>query len=201
MLENILKNAAIWHLSRKIIDILFGLYQKRLGIIKSLGITNNMSIVDIACGTGQYSTLTKSDYLGVDLNPEYINHAKKIYKEPNKKFLCTDANCLPKSTVYDVALLIDATHHLTDEENKKLFGTLNRLAKHYVIICDPIKQKTGNNIGKFFTSIDRGSYIRSKQDTLGLISDMFNVKKVIDLKIMGIESVCVLAQPRAENQI
>lgn len=198
-ITDLLERPAIWHMSRKIIDSFFGLYKKRLAIIRSLGVTSDMSIVDIACGTGQYSALTNAEYLGVDLNPKYINHAQKIYREPNKKFLCTDANNLPRSAAYDAALLIDATHHITDGENKKLFETLNRLTKHYVIICDPIKQKTGNIIGRFFTSLDRGSYIRSKQDTLDLISNMFNVRKVMDLKIMGIESICVLALPKNQT--
>ena len=42
---------------------------------------------------------------------------------------------------YEAAILIDATHHLTDDENRALFKTLNRVAAKTIAICDPITQE------------------------------------------------------------
>lgn len=195
-ITSILEYPLIWQNFRKTIDALFGIYKKRQIIIRQFGITDQASIIDIACGTGQYSTLTNANYLGVDLNPKYIDHAQKIHKEPNKKFMCADANNLFTPTTYDVALLIDATHHLPDQENRILIKTLNEVASQFIVICDPVTQSKNNLIGRFLAYMDRGVYIRPTQVLLNLISETLNIKKIVPLKMMGTESICVLAKPR-----
>lgn len=193
----ILEHQIIWRTFRKTIDLLFGLYRKRIAVIRSFGITENMSIIDIACGTGQYSAITENKYLGVDMSREYIDAANKLYGTEKRRFLCADANTAAiQDASYDTALLIDATHHLSDQENQKLVATLNRVASHSIVICDPVKQKPANLIGRFLCFLDRGNYIRPKNELLNLIGGTLNVEKVVDMKMMGIESVCILARPR-----
>lgn len=195
--EKILGNPAVWRVLRKIQDLLFGLYSKRIAVIRNFGITDVMSVIDVACGTGQYSAITKADYLGVDLNEKYINDATKTYGTAKRKFLCADANTAAiKESSYDAAILIDATHHLSDQENKTLLATLGRVASKYVIICDPVIQKPANLIGRFLTYVDRGNYIRPRQALLDVISSALKIEKVADLKMMGIESICILARPQ-----
>lgn len=197
-MADILSNVYIWYAFRKLIDIFFGMYQKRIRIMRNAGITDRMSVIDIACGTGQYNALTKGKYLGIDLNGEYIDYARGIYKEDeNRKFICADINTLSISDYsYDVALLIDVVHHLTDEENQVLFGILNRVATHFMVVCDPIKQSRYNLIGRLLTALDRGKYIRAEENLLDLIKRDFNIESVINLKIMGIENICVIAKPK-----
>ena len=197
LFTKILENQVIWRIFRKTIDILFGLYRKRIAVIRSFGITENTSIIDVACGTGQYSAITENKYLGVDISKKYTDTANRIYETDKKKFLCADANTAAiQDASYDAALLIDATHHLSNQENQKLLATLNRVASQSVIICDPIKQKPINLIGRFLCALDRGNYIRPKNDLLDLIGVILKIEKVVDMKMMGIESVCVLAKPR-----
>lgn len=194
---NILENPYIWKIIRKAEDILFGMYRKRMAVIRSFGITEKMSVIDIACGTGQYSVITDADYLGVDLSKKYIDAAQKSYGTDKKRFLCADANTAAiKESSYDTAILIDATHHMTDQEDLALFRTLNKLASQAIVICDPIKQKPRNLIGRFLTAIDRGNYIRPKKELLDLVGSILKIEKVTDMKMMGIESVCILARPQ-----
>lgn len=196
-ITDILEHPVVWQSFRKIIDTFFGIYRKRKAVIKQFGIDNQVSVIDIACGTGQYSTITKGRYLGIDLNEQYIATAKKLYDNANKIFLCADANTSKISTdSYDVALLIDATHHLSDEENRILIKTLDRIASKFIMICDPVTQSKNNLIGRFLTHIDRGAYIRPAQALLNLISETLNIEKIVPLKMMGTESVCILAKPR-----
>lgn len=196
-ITDILEFPVVWQNFRKIIDALFGIYKKRQAVIRELGITDQFSIIDIACGTGQYSTMTNSQYLGIDLNKHYIETAKKIYGNANKKFLCADANTSKISdSSYDVALLIDATHHLSDQENRILIKTLNKVASRFIVICDPVAQNKNNLIGRFLAYMDRGTYIRPTKMLLDLISETLDIKKTVPLKMMGTESVCILAKPR-----
>ena len=196
-ITDILEHPVVWQPFRKGIDILFGIYRKRKNVIRRFGITNQVSVIDIACGTGQYSTITNGRYLGIDLNEQYIATAKKLHGNNNKIFLCADANTSKISnSSYDVALLIDATHHLCDEENRTLIKTLDRIASKFIIICDPVTQNKKNWIGRFLTYMDRGAYIRPKKELISLISETLIIEKIVPLKMMGTESICVLAKPK-----
>lgn len=155
-----------------------------------------MSVLDVCCGTGEYSQLTDAAYLGVDLDARYIQDAQKRYGAPNKKFIHADANCAPiADRAYKAAILIDATHHLSDDENRRLIKTLNRAANRIVIICDPLQQSKNNLIGRFLAIFERGQYLRSKESLLKIIGESLKVEKVVETKIMGAEGVCVLARP------
>jgi len=198
-ITNILEIPFIWRLFRKIIDVFFGLYRKRMAVIREFGVTRENSIIDIACGTGEYSQITDAKYLGIDLNKKYIETARKVYT--GKEFLCADANTAKiVGGSYDVALLIDATHHLSDQENTTLLRNLNRVASQYVIICDPIKQKRWNLTGRLLTYLDRGQFIRSEENLLELVKNDLSIQGVARLKMMGIESICILAQPKTDSR-
>ncbi|OGY64953.1 MAG: hypothetical protein A3I24_02725 [Candidatus Harrisonbacteria bacterium RIFCSPLOWO2_02_FULL_41_13b] len=193
----ILKPPFIWRLFRKTLDFFFGLYKKRFAVLKEFGITEQTSVIDIACGTGEYSAITNSQYLGVDMDKQYIDRAQKLYGIKNKKFLCDDANTATiQDASYEAAILIDATHHLTDDENRALFKTLNRVAAKTIAICDPITQEKRNLIGRFLISIDRGNYIRPKKKLLNLIQETLVIEKVKDMKMLSVTSVCILARPK-----
>lgn len=197
LIDFILKPPAVWRFFRKTLDFFFGLYRKRFSVLRGFGITEQTSVIDIACGTGEYSAVTNGKYLGVDLDKKYIERAQKLYGAENKKFLCANANTADiHNASYETAILIDATHHFTDDENRSLFKTLNRVASKTVVICDPVIQEKRNLIGRFLISIDRGNYVRPKEKLLGLIGETLNIEKVKDMKMMGVTSVCILARPR-----
>jgi ubiquinone/menaquinone biosynthesis C-methylase UbiE len=196
-ITDILNIPWVWKLFRKTIDLFFGLYRKRMKIMRNFGLTDQTSVVDIACGTGEYSKITNDKYLGVDLDCRYIADAQKQYNSPNKKFVCADANKAEVgSGEFEAAILIDATHHLSDTENSQLLKTMGRVASKMVILCDPIQQSRGNLWGRFLTHLDRGNYIRPKDELLNLVGGTLNIEKIVDMKMMGIESVCILARPR-----
>lgn len=187
----------VWRFFRKIIDVFGGIYRKRTVILRGFGLTPQTSVVDIACGTGQYSQITKANYLGIDMDANYIADAQMRFGNANRKFVCTDANRASiADSSYEAAILIDATHHLMDEENRVLFRTLNRVASKMIIICDPIRQRRGNLVGRFLTSLDRGKYIRPGEVLLALIQESMKVEKIEKTKLMGVEGLCVLARPK-----
>lgn len=197
IIDFILKPPFIWRSFRKILDFFFGLYRKRFAVLKKFGITEQTSVIDIACGTGEYSAITNGHYLGVDMDKKYIDQAQKLYGRKNKKFLCDDANTAKiQDASYEAAILIDATHHLTDDENRALFKTLNRVAAKTIAICDPITQERKNLIGRFLVYLDRGNYIRPKEKLLNLIGETLDIEKVKDMKMLSVTSVCVMAKPR-----
>lgn len=186
----------IWSIFRRVLDFCFGFYQKRRSIVQSFGVTEHSSIIDIGCGIGQYSQLTRSTYLGIDLSAPYIERATKQYASEQKKFLCADVTKVDlKDYIFDFAIMIDVIHHLSDIENRKLFRNLNLVTAHSVILCEPVKQSAKNLVVRFFTFLDRGQYIRPRKDLLKLVGEHFIITKVADYKLMGIQSICILAKP------
>jgi len=195
---HILDNIYVWQLFRRLLNDIFSLYSKRISAIKSLGINDQMSVLEVGCGTGEFARMTRGRYLGIDMNNQYINYAKKLYgNDPLKQFLREDLTKtkLPKSE-FDVVLLIDFTHHVSDEDLNHIFKELNTLNFEHIVIYDPVKQSSNNLWGRMLIFLDRGKYIRSEENQNKLIANHFKVKKIKKLHLMGVECICVLACPQ-----
>jgi ubiquinone/menaquinone biosynthesis C-methylase UbiE len=64
-------------------------------IVKATGMGQNMNVLDLGCGTGNYTTLfadTNANVTGIDLSEDLLQIAKQ--RVPSAKFLCTDAESL-----------------------------------------------------------------------------------------------------------
>ena len=195
---HILDNPYIWQFFRGLLEYVFHQYSKRIAIIRSFGITDQMSVLDVGCGTGQITKLTRGRYVGIDMNEGYIDWAKRLYKnDASKEFLCENLGKakIPESA-FDVSLLIDFTHHLSDQELNNVFLELNRVTSQYIVICDPVKQRAKNLVGRFLTYLDRGKHIRTEDDLISLIDSYFRVLEVKKSRGMGIEGIYMLAKPK-----
>ena len=129
---------------------------------------NNL-VVDVACGNGEYSTKFKAaKYIGVDLNPAYIEYAQKHYSEYGK-FVCADVSDLSSvlsGNKIDIVLLIGVLHHLTDDQAKSM---LHDVSKHLaptgrVISVDPVFTPDPGLTARLLAAADRGKYVRLIND-------------------------------------
>lgn len=101
-------------------------------------IKNGDSLLDYGCGIGDFTRHLKnkkieiSDYLGVDINENYIDLAKKTYK--NKKFqIIKDVDQIQGK--WDVVCAIGVfTWYITKEEFIKTINKLYELSNKYVLI-------------------------------------------------------------------
>jgi len=106
----------------------------------------NMSILDVPCGTGHYlrklRNLGKVNYLGIDRDEDALKIAIKIWKdEPNVRFMLGDINKIDlpdnnKDVVYCYNLLL----HLADY--KDAVAELFRVSKKYIFIRSLFGEKT-----------------------------------------------------------
>lgn len=161
----ILDKPAIWEFSRICFDLFFGLYRKRINKIKEWGYyKKNYSVIDIGCGIGQYSKITNGKYLGIDLQPNYINYCKRKYKNSNKLFRCSDASViLQEKHRFDLILMVDFLHHVSDDLAVKILHTASLLSNGYIINFEPVYEQS-NPIGRWFREHDRGNYIRQLEN-------------------------------------
>ncbi len=166
----------------------YSLFQKimsgtsfRNKIVKKFITKNNVNVLDIGCGPAEIlDSLTKVNYFGYDINSNYINYAKKKYKEKGKffckKFTSKDIKNLPK---FDNILLLGILHHLNDQEINKLMKLIKKVLKKEgnIITEDPIFVENQNRIAKFIIRMDRGNNVRDKKGYINVMEKYFSKVK------------------------
>jgi ubiquinone/menaquinone biosynthesis C-methylase UbiE len=98
-------------------------------------ITPDDTLLDVACGTGEFSIYTAKKIklvTGVDISDKMIELAKKQAQEAqldNINFICHDVENLPcKSSEYSIVICKSAFHHI--ENHKKIFGEMIRCCRN-----------------------------------------------------------------------
>jgi len=140
-------------------------------------------ILDVACGTGEFCGMgpegDRVDYLGVDINPRYIEYARRRYRGARRAFRVADATQLdlPDGS-FDKVLFANAMHHLPDEQNRKILGHIARILKPggRLVLIDTVGDHPGR-IQRFFLQRDRGDYLRSLEHQRALVEDYFDVER------------------------
>ena len=156
----------------------------RKKIVKKYITKHNVKVLDIGCGPAEIlDTLPEIKYYGFDINPIYINSAKKKYKNKGKffckKFTNKNTKYLPK---FDHVLLLGVLHHLSDQEINKLMPNIKKVLKRKgnIITLDNIFINKQNLIAKFLIQMDKGENVRSKTGYLNILKNHF---KKINSKI------------------
>jgi 2-polyprenyl-3-methyl-5-hydroxy-6-metoxy-1,4-benzoquinol methylase len=160
-LHAVLDNPFVWTAARTVLDMSFGLYHKRRDVMVSWGVlVDRPSILDIGCGIGRYSRLPASQYTGIDLNPQYIEYARRQSRAPNCSFRCLDGRALSnEESQFDVVLMVDFLHHLADDDCVEVLRVASRIAKRAVVSFEPVIQQA-NPVGRWIVDHDRGQFVR-----------------------------------------
>lgn len=123
-------------------------------------------VLDVGCGPGTNAEIfTDWDYVGIDLNPSYIENAK--LKFPGKRFLHGDATTLDLGgEQFPVILINSLMHHLNDSECAQLLeGIKPILAENgAIIVQEPLTPSKDQILMRFLMNQDRGDYFRPLAD-------------------------------------
>jgi 2-polyprenyl-3-methyl-5-hydroxy-6-metoxy-1,4-benzoquinol methylase len=201
-LWQLLDNPVIWEVSRWLLNLVFSLYRKRFQVMQKYGLLkDNPSILDIGCGIGQYANMTKGNYLGVDMNERYIDYARERNQRPNQSFRCTDVTTvLNEKSKFDLVLMVDFLHHISDQQCVDLLNIASKLANNYVVSFEPITYQP-NSVGRWIVENDRGDYVRPLDKLHKLFEesrlDMIESK---ELRLGPINTRFILACPPKSNQ-
>lgn len=117
------------------------------------------SVLDIGCGTGNWSGLTRDEYLGVDTSPSFVAAARARHREDEqKRFLLADASELELTHSFDLCIMISVLHHLSDA---KALAVLDRVGARcrnlFVLDLYPVRW---NPLSQVLYALDRGDYVR-----------------------------------------
>ena len=135
--------------------------------------TSGKRILDVGCSTGacarQVVDMEKNAYTGVDIEPQYIETATRLY--PAGKFLALDARSLPfESGSFDLVLFTGVWHHMDDSLIKDCLREVGRVLADSgaVLVAEPVFTP-GWALSNFLLSLDRGRYIRAEEDYRALV--------------------------------
>jgi SAM-dependent methyltransferase len=165
----ILENPLVSRIQRAILD-----GGRVAGLKKGLQSFEYQTILDVGCGLGECSAVSKGYYVGIDNSYPRIAYALKQY--PQHKFFVGDAMNIPVADrSVDMAMLIDTSHHLTDEEFRAALKELRRISRRYIVVSDPVLYRGQGALSRFFYQLDRGACFRTEEQSRALFNTVSGI--------------------------
>ena len=154
----ILENPLVSAIQRNCLD-----YGRVSGLEKALKACEYKSVLDVGCGLGECSMLSKGFYCGLDNSLRRVDFAVRKYKQSH--FFVADALRLPvEESSFDLVMLIDTSHHLSDQGFYQVLLELKRVSKKYIVVSDPVVTPDQSRLSAFFYRLDRGACFREPEE-------------------------------------
>ena len=145
----------------------------RAVIRRDLRVRQGLRTLDLGCGPGAFADLfAGDDYVGIDLNARYIDHARKTRQGA---FIVSDARHveLPDAR-FDQVLIFGLLHHLPDEDVRAVLAECRRLlvrGGRVLVIEDIPAISRLNLIGHLIHRVENGEHIRPVEEYQRLYSE------------------------------
>jgi SAM-dependent methyltransferase len=138
-------------------------------------------ILDVGCGTGSLldDLPPDVDYVGFDLNPKYIDAARKKYGH-RARFYCARAGVGGdglEERSFDFLVAKSLLHHLNDAEAHQLLQTAARLLRAGGVFfsSDAVRHEGQSAIARLLVALDRGRSIRTPDAYTALAESHFPI--------------------------
>ncbi len=114
-------------------------------------------ILDIGCGTGELAHFIRAPYVGIDFDANFLPAARRQVKDGS--VLAADARRMPfADRSFGTALLVQALHHLSDEEALAILGEAARTSERVIVVDAILPSRPG--LRRFLHDVDRGKHMR-----------------------------------------
>ena len=118
-------------------------------------------VLDVGCGPGTNTPLfTHADYLGIDVNPRYIKHARRQH---NRRFVVADITTYEEANGadFDFILVNSFLHHVDTPSAVKILGRLQSWLSEdgHIHLLEPVSPGD-RSIARLLANWDRGKHLR-----------------------------------------
>lgn len=168
----ILENPTVSKIQRLILD-----GGRVAGLRAGLQKIEYQTVLEIGCGLGECSGVSRKGvrYVGIDNSLPRIQYAQGRYSQHT--FIVGDALNLPfADRSFDVVMLIDTSHHLTDEQYCEVLDKIKSLSRKYIVVSDPLIYEGQNALSRFFYSLDRGTCFRNEQQSQTIFASVPGIR-------------------------
>ena len=187
-----------------------------LSVLRHYGLPVDGHLVDVGCGSGRLarplSAWLAGTYLGVDLVPDLIAHARKISARPDWRFEVIDHIGIPEADdAADMVCFFSVLTHLLHEQSFWYLEEARRVLKpggtavfsflefrdpvHLQIFRDTVTNHKRKSLQPLNTFIERGA-IEVWAHELGMeVVDIRNGSDVVAAEGALGQSICVLRKP------
>jgi SAM-dependent methyltransferase len=154
--------------------------QKLSPLLKRGEIERAKRVLDVGCGPGTNTRVfDHADYLGVDINGDYIETARKHF---GRRFLRADVVTLawPPEERFDFVLLNSLLHHLSPVDAARLLKSLSRTLapEGCVHVVDLVLPERRLSLPWMLARLDRGDFARPLADLRALVAQQFDIVDV-----------------------
>ena len=134
-------------------------------------------VLDVGCGPGTNAAyFSHAEYLGIDMNPKYVEHARRTY---GRKFVAADVTQLEVAPgeQFDFILVNSLLHHIDLDGVEKLLAHLaTLLTKDGHIHIIELVLPEGASVARFLARADRGKYPRPLAQWRTLFTESFDAE-------------------------
>lgn len=118
--------------------------------LKSLGLKSNSNVLEVGCGIGTVSSLIiksipNGKFVGVDISPESIATANKLFGASNATFLVDDMSAFTSDIKFDFIVFPDVLEHIPVEQHSNLFANVAKVCNDNAIVLINIPEPNALN--------------------------------------------------------
>jgi SAM-dependent methyltransferase len=150
--------------------------EKLAPVLKHNDLRKVRRVLDVGCGPGTNTRcFAGSDYLGIDINPRYIDSARRKHK---RAFIAADVTAydVDGAGKFDFILINSFLHHISDADAHKVLSRLTEWLTsdghlHIVELISP----GDHSIAQLLADWDRGNYCRRLEKWRDMFEKHMNI--------------------------
>ena len=151
--------------------------QKLTPIIRRGDMTRARRVLDVGCGPGtNTSQFGKADYIGIDINPSYIESARRRH---SRRFVVADvtSHSVADEGKFDFILVNSLLHHIDTPGVRRLLSHLASMLSDegHVHIVDLVLPSKRFSIPRALARADRGDFPRPLEEWRQLFGEAFEI--------------------------
>ena len=131
-------------------------------------------VLDFGCGCGAFCLAVPGEYVGIDLDSEYIDFARWRWGSPRRRFLARELAALDAGEPFDKAIMVSTLHHLSDADATSVLGRLARLVRRRLVVVDLAPEHSWG-LQALLLAWDRGGFVRPLAAQRALLERHFTV--------------------------
>lgn len=150
--------------------------EKLAPVLEHNDLRNVRRVLDVGCGPGTNTRyFAHQDYLGIDINPSYVESARKKH---HRSFIAADLTSYTDESAgqFDFILVNSFLHHVDDADAHKILSRLPRWllpGGHFHII--ELALPGDRSIAQLLTHWDRGKHVRPLEKWRNLFEQYMNI--------------------------